>query len=115
MRGAGDCTVSRHGHTVSGCWSAAETVGTGNCIVAFETDGLFWPIHGDVTYTDVALCENKLSVVFEDLAAVRKTLGRCRAIGRARPTVWLGPPFRGPPRRLALSPPQAPQNRFQPA
>ena len=62
----------------------------GNCIVAVETDGLFWLIHGDVTYTDVALYENKLSVVFEDKAAARETLDRCRAFCRARPTVWLG-------------------------
>ena len=32
-----------------------------------ETDGLFYLIHGDVTYTDVALYENRLSVAFEDL------------------------------------------------
>ena len=62
----------------------------GNSIVAVETDGLFWLIHGDVTYTDVALYENKLSVVFEDKAAARETLDRCRAFCRARPTVWLG-------------------------
>ena len=62
----------------------------GNCIVAVETDGLFWLIHGDVTYTDVALYDNKLSVVFEDKAAARETLDRCRAFCRARPTVWLG-------------------------
>ncbi|MBR6022975.1 MAG: MBL fold metallo-hydrolase [Kiritimatiellae bacterium] len=62
----------------------------GNSIVAVETDGLFWLIHGDVTYTDVALYENKLSVVFEDQAAARETLDRCRAFCRARPTVWLG-------------------------
>jgi rubredoxin len=47
-------------------------------------------IHGDVTYTDVALYENKLSVVFEDLAAARETLDRVRAFCRARPTVYLG-------------------------
>ena len=62
----------------------------GNCIVAVETDGLFYLIHGDVTYTDVALYANKLSVVFDDLAAARETLDHCRAFCRARPTVWLG-------------------------
>ena len=62
----------------------------GNCIVAVESDGLFWLIHGDVTYIDTALYENKLSVVFEDQAAARETLDRCRAFCRARPTVWLG-------------------------
>ena len=62
----------------------------GNCIVAVETDGLFYLIHGDVTYTDVALYENKLSVVFEDLSAARETLDRVRAFCSARPTVYLG-------------------------
>ena len=62
----------------------------GNCIVAVETDGLFYLIHGDVTYTDVALYENRLSVVFEDKAAARETLDRVRAFCRARPTVYLG-------------------------
>ncbi len=63
---------------------------TGNAIVVVESDGLFWMIHGDVTYTDVALYANKLSVVHEDLAAARETLDRCRAFCAARPTVWLG-------------------------
>ncbi len=62
----------------------------GNCIVAVETDGLFYLIHGDITYTDVALYENRLSVVFEDQAAARETLDRVRAFCRARPTVYLG-------------------------
>ena len=63
---------------------------TGNALVVVEADGLFWMIHGDVTYTDVALYENKLSVVFEDLAAARETLDRVRAFCAARPTVYLG-------------------------
>ena len=63
---------------------------TGNSIVAVETDGLIYLIHGDVTYTDVALYENKLSVAYEDKAAARETLDRVRAFCRARPTVYLG-------------------------
>ncbi|MBP5627142.1 MBL fold metallo-hydrolase [bacterium] len=63
---------------------------SGNCIVAVETDGLFYLIHGDVTYTDVALYKNKLSVVYDDVAAARDTLDRCRTFCAARPTVWLG-------------------------
>ena len=63
---------------------------TGNCLVVVESDGLFYLIHGDVTYTDVALYENKLSVVFEDQAAARETLDRVRAFCAARPTVYLG-------------------------
>jgi len=52
-------------------------------IIAVETDGLFYHIHGDVTYTDVALYENRLSVVFEAKAAARETLDRVRAFCRA--------------------------------
>ena len=62
----------------------------GNCIVAVETDGLFCLIHGDVSYVDSGLYENKISVVFEDKAAARETLDRVRAFCRARPTVYLG-------------------------
>ena len=62
----------------------------GNCIVAVEADGIFYLIHGDVTYTDTALYENRISVVFEDKAAARETLDRVRAFCRARPTVYLG-------------------------
>ena len=45
--------------------------------------------HGDVTYTDEALYENKLSVVYEDAKAARETLDRVRAFIRENPTVYL--------------------------
>ncbi len=45
----------------------------GNSIIIVENDGKFYMIHGDVTYNDAALKANKLSVVFEDLAAARDT------------------------------------------
>ena len=63
---------------------------TGNSIVVAECDGLFYMMHGDVTYTDEALYENKLSVVFEDQAAARDTLDRVRAFVRKNPTVYCG-------------------------
>ncbi len=62
---------------------------TGNSIVIVEADGLFYMIHGDVTYTDEALYKNKLSVVFEDAAAARETLNKVRAFIAAHPTVYL--------------------------
>ncbi len=62
----------------------------GNSIVVAEKDGLFYMIHGDVTYVDEALYENKLSVVFDDLAAARKTLDRVREFIRNHPTVYMG-------------------------
>ena len=61
----------------------------GNSIVIVEDEGLFYMIHGDVTYTDEALYKNKLSVVFEDLAAARNTLDAVREFIRNNPTVYV--------------------------
>ena len=61
----------------------------GNSIVIVDAGDKFYIIHGDVTYTDEALIENKLSVVFEDLPAARDTLNRVRAFIKANPTVYL--------------------------
>ena len=62
---------------------------TGNSIVIVEDGGLFYMIHGDVTYTDEALYANKLSIVFEDIAAARKTLDAVREFIGSHPTVYL--------------------------
>lgn len=61
----------------------------GNSIVIVEADDIFYMIHGDVTYTDEALKENKLSVVFEDLPAARDTLNKVRAFIKENKTVYL--------------------------
>ena len=61
----------------------------GNSIVIVENDGLFYLIHGDITYVDEALYENKLSVVYEDREAARETLDRVREFIRNQPTVYL--------------------------
>lgn len=61
----------------------------GNSIVIAENEGLFYMMHGDVTYTDEALYENKLSVVFEDKAAARQTLDMVREFIKNNPTVYL--------------------------
>lgn len=55
-----------------------------------EDDGLFYMLHGDITYVDEALYENKLSTVFEDLTAARETLDRVREFVRNNPTVYCG-------------------------
>ncbi len=60
----------------------------GNSIVAAECDGLFYMMHGDVTYTDEALFEDRLSVVYEDVDAARDTLNRVRAFIAKNPTVY---------------------------
>ena len=61
----------------------------GNSIVIVEQDGLFYMIHGDITYVDEALYENKLSVVFDDRPAARETLDRVREFIRSHPTVYI--------------------------
>ncbi len=68
---------------------AARGHTTGNSIVIVEDGGLFYMIHGDVTYTDEALYQNKLSIVFEDKAAARETLDHVRAFIRENPTVYI--------------------------
>lgn len=69
----------------------AEGHTKGNAIVIVEDadEGLFYMIHGDITYVDEALYANKLSVVFEDLVAARETMDRVRAFIAANPTVYL--------------------------
>ena len=61
----------------------------GNSIVIVEDGGLYYMLHGDVTYTDEALYANRLSIVFEDIAAARKTLDEVREFIRSHPTVYL--------------------------
>lgn len=62
---------------------------TGNSIVVVENNGLFYMIHGDITYTDDALRENRLSVVFEDFDAAKQTLGKVRTFIEENETVYL--------------------------
>ncbi|MBQ7562490.1 MAG: MBL fold metallo-hydrolase [Lachnospiraceae bacterium] len=62
----------------------------GNSIVIVEDAGLFYILHGDITYVDEALYENKLSVVFDDLSAARETLDRVREFIGNHPTVYCG-------------------------
>ena len=61
----------------------------GNSIVIAECDGLFYMMHGDVTYCDAALKANKLSIVFEDKLAARQTLDLVREFISNNPTVYL--------------------------
>ncbi|MBQ6583155.1 MAG: MBL fold metallo-hydrolase [Mogibacterium sp.] len=62
----------------------------GNSIVIVEKDGLFYMIHGDITYVDEALYADKLSVVYDDLAAARETQNRIIEFIRNHPTVYMG-------------------------
>ncbi len=62
----------------------------GNSLVIAENEGLFYMFQADITYVDEALYENKLSVVFDDLAAARETMDRVREFVAAHPTVYMG-------------------------
>lgn len=62
----------------------------GNSLVIVELDGLFYMLHGDITYVDEALYENKLSVVFDDKDAARETMDRVREFVKDHPTVYCG-------------------------
>jgi len=61
----------------------------GNSIIIAEMDGLYYMMHGDVTYCDAALKANKLSIIFEDKDAARETLNRVRVFIQQNPTVYL--------------------------
>ena len=62
----------------------------GNSIIVAELDGLFYMIHGDITYVDEALYEDKLYVVYDDLGEARKTQDLIREFIRNHPTVYMG-------------------------
>ncbi|MDY6368075.1 MAG: MBL fold metallo-hydrolase [Clostridia bacterium] len=62
----------------------------GNSIVIVEDGGLFFMLHGDITYVDEALYQNKLSVVYDDKAAARETLNNVREFIKNHPTVYCG-------------------------
>ncbi|MCR5757479.1 MAG: rubredoxin [Selenomonas sp.] len=62
---------------------------TGNSIIIVEQEGLHYVIHGDVTYTDEALYENKLSIATEDKAAARDTLNRLRTFITEHQVIYL--------------------------
>jgi N-acyl homoserine lactone hydrolase len=62
---------------------------TGNSLVIVENDDIHYIIHGDVTYTDEALKQNQLSVVFEDKESAKETLERVRTFVKENATVYL--------------------------
>lgn len=61
----------------------------GNSIIIVEKDGLYYMMHGDITYVDEALYKDKLSVVFDDLKAARETQNKIREFIFKNPTVYL--------------------------
>ena len=67
-----------------------HTLGNSIVIVEDQKEGLFYMIHGDITYVDEALYRNKLSVVFEDIKEARITMDRVREFVSIHPTVYMG-------------------------
>ena len=61
----------------------------GNSIVIAESGGLFYMFHGDLSYTDEAMYEDKLSVVFDDIELARETQNIVREFIRNNPTVYV--------------------------
>ena len=62
---------------------------TGNSLVVVNKDGIHYMIHGDITYTDEALRQNQLSVVFEDKDLAKETLETVRTFIKENDTVYL--------------------------
>ena len=62
----------------------------GNSIVIVEDGGIFYMLHGDITYVDEALYLNKLSVVYDDVKSARETMDRVREFIKNHPTVYCG-------------------------
>lgn len=61
----------------------------GNSLILVEEEDCFYMLHGDITYTDEALLQNELSVVFEDRDAAIDTLNTVREFISQNPTVYL--------------------------
>ena len=62
---------------------------TGNSLILVKDNDKHFMIHGDVTYTDEALRQNQLSVVFEDKDLAKETLNTVRSFIKENDTVYL--------------------------
>ena len=66
----------------------AEGHTKGNSVSILQDGDVYYMFHGDVTYTDAALYENELSVIFEDKEKARQTLTRVREFCQNNPTIY---------------------------
>ena len=66
----------------------AEGHTMGNSVSILQDGDVYYMFYGDVTYTDAALYENELSIVFEDKEKARETLTRVREFCKNNPTVY---------------------------
>ncbi len=62
---------------------------TGNSIVVVEDESLHYMIHGDITYTDEALRQNALSIIFENRELAKHSLEQVRKFVQEQNTVYL--------------------------
>lgn len=61
----------------------------GNSAFILEHEGLFYFFHGDISYTDEALRQNQLSVVFEDIELAKETMEKIRVFMKENDTLYL--------------------------
>lgn len=61
----------------------------GNSIIIVEDKDMHYMIHGDVTYTDEALRQNHISIIFEDRDLAIETLNKVRVFIKNNDTVYL--------------------------
>ena len=66
----------------------AEGHTKGNSVAILQDGDTYYMFHGDVTYTDAALYEDELSIIFEDKEHARETLTRVREFCKQNPTVY---------------------------
>ena len=66
----------------------AEGHTKGNSIAILQDGDIYYMFHGDITYTDAALYENELSIIFEDKEKALETLSRVREFCKQNPTVY---------------------------
>ena len=59
-----------------------------NSVSILQDGDTYYMFHGDVTYTDAALYENELSIIFEDKEKARETLTRVREFCKQNHTVY---------------------------
>lgn len=80
-------TISPNIHMIK---AKGHTIGNSIVIVEDKNEGIFYMLHGDITYVDEALYRNKLSIVYEDIKESRITLDRVREFVSHYPTVYMG-------------------------
>ena len=66
----------------------AEGHTNGNSVAILQEGDVYYMFHGDVTYTDAALYEDELSIVFENKERARQTLTRVREFCKNNPTIY---------------------------